>query len=141
VEVGGVRRGLSPLVATIVLIAFTVLGGVIVYEFFMKTAESAMASGETLIVSATKSYFDNTRVLVQVDMVNGYRTNITITGFNYITPAATTTNAQIVSGSPNVNLVPGAKYTVILLVPSDAKAIVISYKARNQNLVETVAIG
>jgi hypothetical protein len=37
--------------------------------------------------------------------------------------------------------VPGAKYTVILLVPSDAKAIVISYKARNQNLVETVAIG
>jgi hypothetical protein len=100
-----------------------------------------MASGETLIVSATKSYFDNTRVLVQVDMVNGYRTNITITEFKYITPAATTTNAQIVSGSPNVNLVPRAKYTVILLVPSDAKAIVISYKARNQNLVETVAIG
>jgi archaeal flagellin N-terminal-like domain len=97
-----VRRGLSPLVATIVLIAFTVLGGIIVYEFFVKTAESAMASGEMLIATATKSYFDNTRVLVQVDMVNGYRTNITITDIRYVTPAAGTATATLVSGSVNV---------------------------------------
>ena len=135
------RRGLSPLVATIVLIAFTVLGGIIVYEFFVKTAESAMASGEMLIATATKSYFDNTRVLVQVDMVNGYRTNITITDIRYVTPAAGTATATLVSGSVNVNLMPGAKHTVIILIPSNAKAIIISYKVRNQNLVETIAIG
>jgi flagellin-like protein len=136
-----VRRGLSPLVATIVLIAFTVLGGIIVYEFFMKTAESAMASGEMLIATATKSYFDNTRVLVQVDMVNGYRTNITITDIRYVTPAAGTATATLVSGSVNASLMPGAKHTVIILIPSNAKAIIISYKVRNQNLVETIAIG
>jgi hypothetical protein len=36
---------------------------------------------------------------------------------------------------------PGAKHTVIILIPSNAKAIIISYKVRNQNLVETIAIG
>jgi flagellin-like protein len=41
------RRGLSPLVATIILIAFTVLGGVIVYEFLHENiGVHAMASGE-----------------------------------------------------------------------------------------------
>jgi hypothetical protein len=44
-----------------------------------------------LIVTATKSYFDDTRVLVQVDIVNSYRTNVTINGFKYITSAPTTT--------------------------------------------------
>ena len=135
------RRGLSPLVATIVLIAFTVLGGIIVYEFFMKTAESAMASGEMLIATATKSYFNDTRALVQVDIVNGYRTNITITEIKYVTPAAGTETATLVSENVNVNLMPGAKHTVIILIPSNAKAIIISYKVRNQNLVETIAIG
>jgi flagellin-like protein len=136
------RRGLSPLVATIILIAFTVLGGVLVYEFFVKVSESVMASGETLIVTATKSYFDDTRVLVQVDIVNGYRTNVTISEFKYITSTSTTpTTVNPISGSSTVNLMPGAKHSVVLLVPSNTKAIIIEYKARSQSLVETVTIG
>jgi len=136
-----VRRGLSPLVATIILIAFTVLGGILVYEFFMKTSESMMASGERLVVTATKSYFDNTRVLVQVQVVNGYRGNITITGFSYITPRGSTESVQPISGSSTANLMPGTKYTVVLLIPSDAKAIMISYRVKDQTLVETITMG
>jgi len=137
------RRGLSPLVATIVLIAFTVLGGILVYEFFMKTSESLMASGERLLVTATKSYFDNTRLLVELEVVNGYRTNITIQAIHYITATTTTTppSAQIVYGNTNVDLVPGAKYKVLILVPTNAKAVLIEYRVRGQTLAETVPLG
>ncbi len=135
------RKGLSPLVATIILIAFTVLGGVLVYEFFVKTSESMMTSGEKLIVLASKSYFDSTRMLVQVDIVNGYRTDVSITGFKYVTPTTTVASVtQVVSGNSTINLAPGAKHTVVFIIPSDAKAIVIEYKVRGQSLVETVNI-
>ncbi len=135
------RKGLSPLVATIILIAFTVLGGVLVYEFFVKTSESMMTSGEKLIVLASKSYFDSTRMLVQVDIVNGYRTDVSITGFKYVTPTTTVASVtQVVSGNSTINLAPGAKHTVVFIIPSDAKAIVIEYKVRGQSLVETINI-
>jgi len=135
------RRGLSPLVATIVLIAFTVLGGILVYEFFMKTSESLMASGERLLVTATKSYFDNTRLLVELEVVNGYRTNVTIQAIRYVTATATVTSAQMVYGNVNVDLVPGAKYKALILVPTNTKAVLIEYRVRDQTLTEAVPLG
>ncbi|MEM4738325.1 MAG: archaellin/type IV pilin N-terminal domain-containing protein, partial [Acidilobaceae archaeon] len=74
-------KGLSPLVATLILIAFTVIGGILVYEYFTKTSEGIMSSGEQLIVTASKSYVDGSRYLVYVEVTNNYRTNVTITGF------------------------------------------------------------
>ena len=136
------RRGLSPLVATIILIAFTILGGVLVYEFFMKTSEALMVSGEKLLVTATTSYFSNTQLLVRLEITNGYRTNITITKFQYITSTTTTpTQANSIYSSGQNNLAPSAKYTATLLVPVNTKAILIEYKVRDQTLVETVPIG
>jgi len=135
------RRGLSPLVATIVLIAFTVLGGILVYEFFMKTSESLMTSGERLLVTATKSYFDNTRLLVELEVVNSYRTNITIQAIRYVTATTTVTSAQMVYGNVNVDLVPGAKYKALILVPTNTKAVLIEYRVRGQTLAETVPLG
>jgi len=134
------RRGLSPLVATIVLIAFTVLGGILVYEFFMKTSESLMTSGERLLVTATKSYFDNTRLLVELEVVNSYRTNITIQAIRYVTATTTVTSAQMIYGNTNVDLVPGAKYKALILVPTDTKAVLIEYRVRGQTLAETVPL-
>jgi hypothetical protein len=77
-----------------------------------------------------------------VDIVNGYRTNVTINGFKYITSTSTTpTTVNPISGSSTTNLMPGAKHSVVLLVPSNTKAIIIEYRARSQSLVETVTIG
>ena len=138
------RRGLSPLVATIILIAFTILGGVLVYEFFTRTSETLMVSGEKLLVTAATSYFSNTQLLVRLEITNGYRTNITITKFQYITASSTSptpTQVNPIYSSGQSNLVPSAKYTATLLVPVNTKAILIEYKVRDQTLVETVPIG
>ncbi len=135
-------KGLSPLVATLVLIAFTVIGGLLVYEYFQRTSESLMASGEDLVVLAHTSYFDNSRLIVQLQMTNGYRVNITITGYSYITSTSTATlSASSIFGSTRISLTPGSKYSDTLLVPHNTKAVIITFKVRDTILYKTVPLG
>ncbi|MDM7275946.1 MAG: hypothetical protein P3X22_007550 [Thermoprotei archaeon] len=134
-------RGLSPLVATIVLIAFTVIGGLLVYEYFQRASESFMASGEDLIVLAQTSYAGNYKI-VQLQMTNGYRVNITITGYSYIAGTSTTTTpVNPMAGGGSVKLDSGAKHSAILSVPLDTEAIVITFKVKNSILYKTVPLG
>jgi hypothetical protein len=46
------KAGISALVATIILIALTVLGGVLIWAYFQRTAGGLMAAGERLDVQA-----------------------------------------------------------------------------------------
>lgn len=123
------------------LIAFTVMGGLLIYEYFQRTSESIMASGEDLIVLAQTSYAGSSKI-VQLQITNGYRVNITIIGYSYITGASTTTTpVNPIAGGGNIKLDPGAKHSAILSVPHDAKAIVVTFKAKNSTLYKTVPLG
>ncbi|MEM1938293.1 MAG: archaellin/type IV pilin N-terminal domain-containing protein [Acidilobaceae archaeon] len=133
-------KGLSPLVATLILIAFTVIGGILVYEYFTKTSEGIMSSGEQLIVTASKSYVDGSRYLVYVEVTNNYRTNVTITGFKIITDALTTVSTITPLQTSENNIQPGGKYTAILTAPINTKAIIIDYKVRGSVLSKTIPL-
>ncbi|MFN4046068.1 MAG: archaellin/type IV pilin N-terminal domain-containing protein [Acidilobaceae archaeon] len=134
-------RGLSPLVATLVLIAFTIVGGLIVYEYFQRASESFMSSGEDLIVLAQTSYTSNSKI-VQLQMTNGYRVDVTISGYSYITSTSTTTiTANPIAGNAQATLAPGAKHTVVLSVPHDAKTIIVAFSVKGSTLYKAVPLG
>lgn len=65
------RRGLSPLVATVLLISATVIGGMIVYQYFQSSVSKAQGMGGGLMVTASATILDENLTLVKVSIVNG----------------------------------------------------------------------
>ena len=134
------RKGLSPLVATLVLIAFTVIGGMLVYEYFNRTSETIMSSGDQLIITTTRSVLNSSRTLVQLDIVNGFRADVIIRNVTYLDKNGVTRGVPAIIGERQVSLAPGAKYSFAVIVPVEAKAIVIEYRAKDQTMRKVVSI-
>lgn len=135
------RKGLSPLVATLVLIAFTVIGGMLVYEYFARTSETIMSSGDQLIVTAYRSALNSTRALVQVDVVNGFRNDVTISGIYYLGRNGELLQARTVGEGAGTALAPGAKHSYVLIVPAEAKVVIIEYRSKEQVMRRAVNLG
>lgn len=134
------RRGLSPLVATLLLIAFTVMGGIIVYEYYNRTSESIIASGEQLMTSFTKTQMNSTHLIVQLDIVNGHRSDIKVKSLKAVVKG-TSADVGMLAGEKEPAVPVGKKYSFVLLVPSGANAIVISYEIEGRHLNKVVPLG
>ncbi|WP_062661965.1 archaellin/type IV pilin N-terminal domain-containing protein [Aeropyrum camini] len=106
---GRSRRGLSPLVASIILIAFTIIGGFVVYEYFMSSSESVMAAGEGVIVNANTVYVSNSEKLVYLSGVNGHSGTITITQVKYYMPDGTPQTVDLSQNGGTITVKPGDK--------------------------------
>ncbi|BAN89983.1 archaellin/type IV pilin N-terminal domain-containing protein [Aeropyrum camini] len=124
---GRSRRGLSPLVASIILIAFTIIGGFVVYEYFMSSSESVMAAGEGVIVNANTVYVSNSEKLVYLSGVNGHSGTITITQVKYYMPDGTPQTVDLSQNGGTITVKPGDKFTIDLLLPADAAAATLVY--------------
>jgi hypothetical protein len=77
--------GISALVATIILIALTVLGGVLIWGYFQRTAGGLMAAGEKLDVQAVP-HVAGTWKLVDMKMTNLHSVPVTLNSINVIYP-------------------------------------------------------
>jgi hypothetical protein len=95
--------GISGLVATIILIALTVLGGVLIWGYFQRTAGGLMAAGERLDVQAVP-HVVGTWKLVDMKLTNLHSVPVTLNEINVIYPLrdGTPTKANIWgTASPN----------------------------------------
>lgn len=133
------RRGLSPLVATLLLIAFTVMGGIIVYEFYNRTSESIIASGEQLIVTAAKTQLNATKLLVQLDVVNGHRGDVKIKTIKALAGGGQT-DVKIIAGETDASIPSGKKQSYVAIVQSNANAIIIDYEMDGRQLSRVVPL-
>jgi hypothetical protein len=77
--------GISALVATIILIALTVLGGVLIWAYFQRTAGGLIAAGERLDVQAVP-LVSGTWKLVDMKMTNLHSVPVTLNSINVIYP-------------------------------------------------------
>jgi hypothetical protein len=77
--------GISALVATIILIALTVLGGVMIWAYFQRTAGGLMAAGEKLDAQAIPQVA-GTWKLVDMKATNLHSVPVTINAINVIYP-------------------------------------------------------
>jgi hypothetical protein len=79
------RVGISALVATIILIALTVLGGVLIWAYFQRTAGGLMAAGEKLDVQAIPQVAGTWKI-VDMKMTNLHSVPVTLNTINVIYP-------------------------------------------------------
>ena len=133
------RKGLSPLIASVILIAITIVGGLLVYQYFQVSSESLIAAGETVFLRVSYTVLDNGSKLVYIEVTNGYRKPITVLDVQYF-------NAQGIDATAGLQLnalvKPGGKATLTTVVPADTAAVAIVYSVEGEVLVsEPVQLG
>ncbi|MEB3787555.1 MAG: hypothetical protein GSR78_02230 [Desulfurococcales archaeon] len=135
------RKGLSPLVATVILISVTVLGGLMIYTYFQDSVDTMQGLSERLITTVTLVDAGTTR-LAHIEAVNGYKGDITITGVLGIYPNGTQVRLPVVDPATgntttalNIALQPGEKtsLTAVISDPGIA-AISVEYRFEGQTL-------
>ncbi len=129
------RRGLSPLVATVVLISATVIGGLVIYNYFEKSINVVSTASATLSLYVDETYLNTDTKLVYIQAVNLYDKPVNVTGVTVVMPDGSTVNLQAddVQGIP-VTIEPGSKATIIAKAPADAAAVYLTYTVDGKTL-------
>ena len=125
-------KGISPLIATLILIAITIVGGILVYHVFFSTAASISSSSGVQVVSG--ELYTNPNILTltvknsgsqPIIAINGTINGPGITSNNKISVLAQSTGetsplspghsiAYTNSSMSGLNLVDGDQYTIVL---------------------------
>jgi hypothetical protein len=146
------RAGISALVATIILIALTVLGGVLIWGYFQRTAGGLMAAGEKLDVQAVPQVAGTWKIVdfkatnlhsvpVRIDTINviypnrdGIPTKVTLT--TSPAPVGQIMTAPALPFTLNPNQYVGATLRVI----ANATTLEILYTPTGQAFQQTVLV-
>jgi len=127
-------KGISPLIATLILIAITIVGGILVYHVFFATSSSISTNGNVQIESAniysgpgimTLTVKNTGTIAISNMNVTVYKsgsstpivteTNIFPTAFT-LAPGQTFSYTYPPSGSSSVGFVSGDTYTIVINV-------------------------
>ncbi len=134
------RKGLSPLVAAVVLISATIVGGMLVYQYFQNSLGKAQAMAEGISASADSIPLSNGRYLIHVTVVNNYDQPIQVTSATGITDSGnevslTPTNQTTLPVTVN----PGDKTTIIFIVDQHITAVSVEYQMNGNTYVSEPA--
>ena len=132
------RRALSPLVSTIVLISAAIIGGIIVYTYFQNSVNTIAASSGSLQVSAESLYINSTSKLVHLSIVSTYQKPVTIKSVVLVLDNGSSTAIT----PQSTTVAPGSKASLIVTAPADARLVYIKYGYNNHELeTNPVSIG
>jgi len=124
----GARRGLSPLVAAVVLISATIVGGMLVYQYFQNSIQKAQALANGITIAADAIPLDSNTTLVYVTVTNNYDKPVQVTGAIGVLADGSSSRLQPVNGTTlPVTVAPGDKTTVTFTSASNIKAVSIEY--------------
>ena len=125
--IGKRLKGISPLIATLILIAITIVGGILVYHVFFATASSISTNGNMQIESANIYSGPNimTLTLKNSGTIAINNVNISVYQSGSSTPILTETNiltapltpGQTISHTytgPSSGFISGNTYTIII---------------------------
>lgn len=133
------RRGLSPLIAAIILIGITLVGGAMVYAYFNKSMDTVAALGEGLFVKATSADLGAAGKLVHVEAVNNYGDPVQITAVIAVDDAG---NQNRIALQTPIEVAPGDRATVTEVVPANTIVVILEYQVGGQTLLsDPVEIG
>jgi len=122
-------KGLSPLLATAILISATLAGGAILYHYFNRTL-GAYTSANYLELSVSLAYVSNGKVLVYYELVNKGDRPVNVSHIYFL---PTGVLQPIVIG--NRTLSPGDRLTGLQEVsgqpPASAYAVAVYYESGN----------
>lgn len=127
------RKGLSPLVATVLLISATVIGGMLVYQYFQSSVDKVQGLGGGVLVTAQATVLDDNVTLVKVTVVNAEDATITLLSVELLDRAGAAVAANPASGTQlPTTLEPGEKVTLVYITDSPPRAAVVQYEANGE---------
>lgn len=122
------RRGLSPLVATVVLISATILGGMLIYNYFQDSVDKMQGLSEGIIVDVSQARLSQTTRLAHLEVLNNHDTQITITAVKGIYANGTTIQLQTQETLP-IQVAPGDKASLNAVVADPGiVAVIVEYQ-------------
>ena len=126
------RRGLSPLVATVLLISATVLGGMLVYQYFQNSVSHAKGLQQDVVLTADAVTLNTNTTLVRVTVLNQGSNNIIIKSVTLLDQNGDLIKAQYVQGSVNQTISPGDKTVIILKSTKRPSAVYLQYNEKGK---------
>jgi len=131
-QAGRARRGLSPLIAAIILIGITLVGGAMVYAYFNKSMDTVAALGEGLFVKATSADLGAAGKLVHIEAINNYGEAVDVTALIAIDEAGNQNRIQL---QTTITINPGDRATITEIVPANTKVVIVEYQVNGQTLL------
>ncbi len=126
------RKGLSPLIAAVILIGITLVGGALVYAYFNQSLDAVASLGEGLFVKATSADIGAAGKLVHVEAINNYRDPVQITALIVVDD---TGNQSRIDLQTPIEVAAGGKATITEVVPSNTVVVVVEYNVNGQTLL------
>ncbi len=127
---GRKRRGLSPLIASVLLISATVLGGVLVYQYFQSSLSNVKTLSQDIMVTANAIVLNENATIVKVSVTNQYSYPITLTGIFLLDSDGNSIPATpLGSTTINIPIEPGDKTTVLMKTTKNPAFVYVIYKA------------
>jgi len=127
------RKGLSPLVATVLLISATVIGGMLVYQYFQSSVDKVQGLGGGVLLTAQATVLDDDTTLVKVTVVNAEDVTITLLDVQLLDATGAEIDAQPTAGTTlPTTLEPGEKVTLVFITNQPPKAALVQYEANGE---------
>lgn len=126
------RRGLSPLIAAIILIGITLVGGAMVYTYFNRSMDTVATLAEGLFVKATTADLGAAGKLIHVEAINNYYEQIEITGIIAVDAAG---NENRIALQNPIQVNPGERATITEVVPAETVVVIVEYTVNGQTLL------
>lgn len=138
-EAVGARRGVSPLIATVILIGITIIGGALVYAYFDRSMDTLAALGEGVFVRATSVDLGAAGKLVYIEIVNNHEQEAVVTGIIAIDQEGTRTPIELANP---LTVAPGSKASITELVPANTEVVIVEYTVNgSQMFSEPITVG
>ena len=123
------RRGLSPLIAAVVLISATIVGGMLVYQYFQNTMNKAKNLAESVSVTGDIMPLGDNTSLVTVTVVNNYDVPVKIVGAIAIYPDGSTSTLRPANGTQlPATVEPGGKTSLLFTGDGSPRAVSVKYE-------------
>lgn len=127
------RRGLSPLVATVLLISATVLGGVLVYQYFQNSFTHAKGLSQDLMIAPNAIVLNSNTTLVKVSISNQYDDVVTVLNVTLLDSTGNTITGTLLKGSTlPAQVSPGEKITIMIKTSTKPSAVFVNYEVGGQ---------
>jgi len=108
------RKSLSNIIGAVILIAATIVGGLMVYSYFQRSMGAFMNMGNGVTVTASATPIGNGGELVYIKVVNNEPQSITLKEVVFVLSNGTSEDAYIESGTtPPVPLGPSGQLVAV----------------------------
>jgi len=131
---------LSNLIGTVILISATLIGGVLVYNYFQKSLNAMENMGQGVNVIANSQMINSNSQVIYVKITNDMQSQIKITGIYGIYQNGTQKNITLSSNNIVPDIIneyinPSQSISFVIYVPSSIQSIFLQYNDTQSNMI------